>query len=68
MFERVIVRGVDGSETLLVLVSRDERTAYVCSPERMETTPRQDLEEWVVGFPLADVRYERSGGSLLENV
>lgn len=52
--QTVKVRGADGTERLLALVSRDEAVAYVCPIARFADVQAGD-EDSVVGFPLADV-------------
>lgn len=53
--ERVFVRGVDGSEAELALVSQDGETVFVCPLDRFDEVEAGD-ERSVVGFPREDVR------------
>lgn len=59
-FQTVLVRGFDGEEARVALVRLSGRTALVCSVERAERcmSDPEALEDWLVGFPLSDVRKE----------
>lgn len=52
--QKVSVKGVDGQRSVLALVRRDDRTAYVCSIDRYPQVAAGD-DEPVVGFPAQDV-------------
>jgi hypothetical protein len=62
--QKVLVRGLDGSEVELALVSYAETTAFVCRPEKYKDAMRGALEAGVVGFPIEDVRLLESGRPL----
>jgi len=59
----VLVTGADGSKKRLALVRTEGGVAYVCSVEKTRCVGFAELEQWLVGFPVSDVR-ERDGGPL----
>ena len=63
-FERVFVRGADGAEKILSLVRMGDRVAFCCAEERTRISSPEELEDWVVGFPMEDVRRADSGKPL----
>lgn len=55
-FPEVFVRGADGRERRLALVRSTEKVAFVCSIQRLRNLSAEGIEQWLVGFPLSDVR------------
>ena len=62
--EIVIVRGANGSERRLALVSHTDDAAFVCPLEKYEAVVSGRLPPPMVGFPLEDVRRETDGQPL----
>lgn len=66
-FEEVVVQGVAGVSPVLALVRVRGGTAYLCSVDRCKTSNPSDIEDWLVGFPISDVRMAASGEPLGAN-
>jgi len=63
-FEEVIVQGVAGPSNVLGLVRIRGKVAYVCSLDRCHAGSPAEIEDWLVGFPVSDVRRANDGGPL----
>jgi hypothetical protein len=58
--QKVYARDAEGKERLLALVRKQARTALVCPIDKYSETDEQASLEFAVGFPIEDVREERS--------
>jgi len=58
--QKVYARDAEGKERLLALVRKEAKTALVCPIEKYDETDEQASLEFAVGFPIEDVREERT--------